>query len=135
MKSLALICLGLTIGFALASHRKQTQPVLASKLTNVVLTTSKMDAESKFYELTLGFKIFFHNETSCFLKSGGVNLVFVKAKRVQDETKNVCIDVSLGSLDEATVALEKAGIPFERKDLAIVTLHDPDGNLVEIVHG
>jgi len=135
VKSIFLVIVGLTVGFALAGHAWQTKSVVQANLTNVVVTTSKMDDEAKFYESTLGFKRFFHNATCYFLKSGGVNLVLVKARRRQDETKNLCLDVNLASLDDASNALKSAGIRFDRTDPNIIALHDPDGNLVEIVHG
>ncbi|MDR3688806.1 MAG: VOC family protein [Fimbriimonas sp.] len=135
MKSVTCVALGCLFGLGLASYLPTRLSVIDAKLVNVVLTTSRIEAEAKFYESNLGFKRFFSNATSCFLNGHGVNLVFVKAKSRASETRNACLDVSVSDLEAAAKALAEAGIRFDRSDPSILTLHDPDGTLVEIVHG
>lgn len=109
--------------------------VIQCRLTNVVATTTKMDQVVQFYRDVLGFQPFFQNETCCFLKTGGANLVFVLGDSAASETKQLCLDVSVPDLPAALEALTQAGVSVDATDPAILKIVDPTGNLVEIVRG
>jgi catechol 2,3-dioxygenase-like lactoylglutathione lyase family enzyme len=131
--AVGMICAVFGVLFA---HQEQSKmPIIESKLVNVVVETTNLSAEVEFYENTLGFKSFFRNKTSCFLKAGGVNLVFVVAQRKSQTTKNLCLDVAVTDLSAALSALTAAGIKVDNSDPAILKFNDPDGHLVEVVHG
>jgi len=110
-------------------------PVIQASLTNIVVTTSDIDRQVRFYEGTLGFKSFYRDKTSCFLKAGGVNLVFVHGASEGDMTKGICLDVSVPDLGAAALALKGAGLEVDASDPLVLKLKDPDGNLVEVVKG
>jgi catechol-2,3-dioxygenase len=109
--------------------------VIEAKLTNVVVTTSKMDAEATFFEKSFGFKEFYRDRTSVFLKTGSANLVLVRASSRNVESKHVCFDLGVPSVSDAEASLKGAGLAIDRADPAIIKLHDPDGNLIEVVRG
>jgi catechol 2,3-dioxygenase-like lactoylglutathione lyase family enzyme len=109
--------------------------ILAAKLANVVLTVADPETCASFYEAVLGFRPFYKDQTSCFLRGGGANVVLVKASGDESRTRNACLDVSVPDLKEAAEALAAAGVAFEQSDPAILNLHDPAGNLIEIVRG
>jgi len=122
-------------GVIIGKESASGPPIIQCKLTNVVVATTKMDEVIRFYRDVLGFKPFFQNKTSCFLKTGGANLVFVLARSADSETKKLCLDVSVPDLQTASAALRGAGMHVDATDPAILKIVDPDGNLVEIVKG
>jgi len=122
-------------GALLAHQAASKPPVIQAKLANVVVTTLHLETQAAFYENMLGFKSFFRNKTCCFLKTGGANLVFVDTKDKGKVTKNLCLDVAVQDLAAAQTALTAGGIQVDATDPAVLKFTDPDGNLVEVVHG
>ncbi len=135
MRSVVFICIGIGSGVWMARRHPIELPLAKAKLVNVVISTSRMDEEAKFYEKTFGFKTFFHNQTSTFLKSGSANLVFVKVTEKTAETKNICLDISVPNLNVALAAMTNADVKVDSTDPHVLKVYDPDGNLVEIVKG
>jgi len=135
LKSTFLIGVGAACGLLFAHQTPEKKPVIQSKLTNVVLTTTDIAAEAAFFENNLGFKSFYKDKTSCFLKTGGANLVFVVVPNKTKATKNFCLDVGVVDLDAASDALSKAGVKVDKSDPHILKFSDPDGNLIEVVRG
>jgi catechol-2,3-dioxygenase len=135
MRSIALFLAGLATGAVLSRQAPLQKGIVEAKLTNVVLTTSKLDLEAAFYEKTFGFKEFYRDKTSVFLKTGSANLVLVRAKSRQAESKQICLDFSVPSLPDAAQKLLDAGVRTDNSDPGILKLNDPDGNWVELVKG
>jgi len=135
MRSVAIFLAGLSAGVLLCRQPLPQNGIVEAKLTNVVLTTSKMDLEAAFFEKTLGFKEFYHDKTSIFMKTGGANLVFVRTTNPKLESKQICLDVGVPSLPDALQKLKDANVKIDDSDPHVLKLNDPDGNLVEIVKG
>src|SRR5665213_2571181 len=135
MKSLAFLGIGIVTGLCISHQVRTDLPIATAKLVNVVVSTSKMDQEATFYEKTLGFKAFFHNVTSTFLKSGSANLVLVKVTEKSAETKNGCLDIGVPNLKVALASMIDAGMKVDETDPHVLKITDPDGNLVEFVKG
>jgi len=135
MRTGLLFFAGLGVGVLFCNQTPLFQPIVEAKQTNVVVTTSKMDLETAFYEKTLGFKVFYHDKTSTFLKTGSANLVFVRSPSSSAETKRICLDVGVPSVPDAAKKLKAAGTKIDDADPAVLKLNDPDGNLIEIVKG
>lgn len=134
-RACCLIALGILLGVVFARRNSQKEPVISSKLVNVVLTTTNISAETDFYENVLGFKSFYHDKTSCFLKTGAVNLVLVLTKDKSKASRNLCLDVATKDLTASYDSLTTAGIKVDKADPNILKFSDPDGNLIEDVHG
>ena len=135
MRSAALLLTGIGAGILLSRQPLLPKGIVEAKLTNVVLTASKIDREAAFFEQTLGFKEFYHDKTSIFLKTGSANLVLVRATSRNAESKQICLDVGVPSVPDADEKLKDAGVKTDDSDPAILKLNDPDGNLIEIVKG
>jgi len=135
MRSVALFFAGLSAGALLWGQSPSQSSIVDAKLANVVLTTVNLDSEAVFFEKTFGFKVFYHDKTSRFLKTGSANLVLVRASSPKLETKQVCLDVTVPSLSVAARQLMEAGVKIDDSQHGILKLSDPDGNLVEIVKG
>jgi catechol 2,3-dioxygenase-like lactoylglutathione lyase family enzyme len=127
------LALGASLGFAAARGGEKEK--MEFKMANIVVTTTDMAKSVEFYETKLGLKSFFRNNTSCFLKAGGVNLVFVATTDKAKATKEVCLDFAVKDLPAAKQALVDAGVKVDATDPAILKFTDPDGNMVEVVHG
>jgi len=134
LKPAAFVIVGALLGAGFA-HQSTKPPVIQAGLTNVVVATSNIDAESAFYQNTFGFRSFFKNKTCCFLKAGGVNLVFIVCKDKAHATREICLDVSVKDVAGALAALTQSGLKVDSTDPAVLKVSDPDGNIVEVVHG
>ena len=118
-----------------AAQNEPSRPVISAHLVNVVISTEQKDALANFYRNTFGFKEFYHDKTSTFLKTGSANLVLISVKKGNLITRHSCTDLALSNLKQAKADLTNAGISVEESLSGVVTLRDPDGNLVEIVQG
>ncbi len=52
-----------------------------------------------------------------------------------DQEEKVCLDFSVDSVSEAAPRLKAAGLSLELEEADLLQVRDPDGNLVEFVHG
>jgi len=135
LKLSSVLAIGAIIGAVLARQVPEKQPIIDAKLVNIVVTTPNLREEVDFYQNTFGLKSSFRNKTSCFLRAGSVNLVFVASTEKAKKTKNLCLDFAVKDLGVSLAHLTASGLKVDNSDPAILTFADPDGNLVEIVHG
>lgn len=102
----------------------------------MVITTARFDQMIEFYGSGLGLESFYSDATSCFFKAGGANVVLVRLGADPAEpVERVCLDFSVASVADSAERLRQAGLEIESEREEIVQIRDPDGNLIEFVHG
>jgi catechol 2,3-dioxygenase-like lactoylglutathione lyase family enzyme len=104
------------------------------RVVNVVINSRKFTQSIEFYGQTLGWKPSYRDKTSCFFPAGGVNVVIVRAAQ-GTKPSSICLDLTVSSLAQTEEWLAGRGVRFDSRSESMATFHDPDGNLIEVVHG
>lgn len=120
-----------------------TAPALkVTGINHVVLHVTDMERSRRFYVDVLGFEdrssSAGSNRAMSFLRCGaqGLDLFAVTGGDVHggEEMNHMALSVEAGDIEEASVALEKAGISAsERTPRNTVFISDPDGHRIEIL--
>lgn len=102
------------------------------QLQNVVFACRDLPEMVRFYRDGLGLEVFFHSETTCFLKLGGSYLALYAAKPGEAVTTGVMLDIAVESVQGKVAEIRQRGIPVDETDgLPVAT--DPAGNRIEFV--
>jgi catechol 2,3-dioxygenase-like lactoylglutathione lyase family enzyme len=105
------------------------------RLNNIVIATGEYESMLDFYKKLTDWPVFFESEKCCFLGRGKPYIVLHRPgpdTTMRPPEKSLCLDFEVYDVDDEVERLERYGIQVEKGN-NIATVHDPAGNLIELV--
>lgn len=111
-----------------------------ARLQSIVIPAERFEETVTFYRDLLGLPVSFEGTGFCFLRAGDVSLAIHPVafdSRYAPTGRCIYFDFLVDDLSAARHKLARAGAAVEREwedaDRRYLLIHDPNGNLVELI--